>query len=305
MAKKLSGEKTSGMDITIPLFSDICLKIGPGITNGEGYPTSRLQKGLILISNGQELAEEGVGFGVPILKLGVKTIFPGGIELACSEVGARQEITAIFFMNLEERLTSQSLGSVKSRSLYWIKNHLADVYRRFPLARGPLTALSNTLRSKFGWQTTFEDAGCNHAVKVNYTIDSQAGVIAVDVDTTGVPKDGVPKAGVPLNGAPQGGVTEVILMNEQGAHHFDTYSDSSGLLLHGEAIGSWDEVTAERASFLSRVHRLAFNLQQIDGARLFRGRELIGSRLAWSGFGYSLPPTCQSFRYTLGIERLA
>src|SRR4030066_389263 len=178
------------MDITIQLFSDICLKIRPVFKNGGCYPTSRLQKGLILISNGQELAEEGVGFGVPVLKLGVKTIFPGGIELACSEVGARQEITAIFFMNLEERLTSQSLGSVKSRSLYWIKNHLADVYRRFPPARGPLTAISKSLRSSFGWQTTFEEAGYNYAVKVTYTVDSQAGVIAVEVDGTGVPEAG-------------------------------------------------------------------------------------------------------------------
>ena len=300
MAEKLAGKKTSDMDITIPLFSEICLKIGPVITNGEGYPTSRLQKGLILISNGQELAEEGVGFGVPVLKRGVKTIFPGRIELACLEEGSRHEIAAIFFMNLEERLTSQSLGSVKSRSLYWIKNHLADVYRRFPPARGPLTAISNTLRSSFGWQTTFEEAGCNYAVKVNYTVDSQAGVIVVDVDATGVPEDGAPK-----DGAPKVGGTEVILMNEQGAHHFDTYSDSSGVLLRGEAIGSWDEVTAERAYFLSSAQRLAFTLQQIDGARLFRGRELIGSRLAWSGFGYCLLPTSRRFSYTLGIERLA
>ena len=295
MAEKLAGEKTSGMDITIPLFSEICLKIGPVITNGEGYPTSRLQKGLILISNGRELAEEGVGFGVPVLKLGVKTIFPGEIELACLEEGSRQEIAAIFFMNLEERLIRQSLGSIKSRSLYWIKNHLADIYRRFPAARVPLTAISNTLRSSFGWQTTFEEAGCNYEVKVNYTIDSQAGAITVDVDATGVPEDGAPK----------NGVTEVILMNEQGAHHFDTYSDSSGVLLRGEAIGSWEEVTAERASFLSSAQRLAFTLQQVDGARLFRGRELIGSRLAWSGFGYCLPPPSRRFSYTVGIERLA
>jgi hypothetical protein len=153
-----------------------------------------------------------------------------------------------------------------------------------------LTALSNTLRSVFGWQTTYEGSEQNHVVKVVYTVDSQAGVIAVDVDATY---------------APLGGVTEVILMNEQGAHYFDMYADSSGLLLQGEAIGSWSEVTAERASFFSSAQRLAFTLQQIEGARLFRGRELIGSRLAWSGFGYCLPPTSQRFAYTLRIERLA
>ncbi len=289
MIEKLAGEKTSGMDITIPFFSDICLKIQSVYASGENYPTSRLQKGLILISNGQELAEEGVGFGVPVFKLGVKTIFAGGIELTCSEKGTCQEITAIFFMNLEERLTSQSLGSIKSGSLYWVKNHLADVYRHFPLTRHPLTILSNILRSSFGWRTIFEDAKCNYSVEVNYTVDSRAGVIAVEVDATDVPV---------------AGVTEMILMNEQGARHFDTYSDSNGVFLRGEAIGSWDEVTAETAGFLSSVHRLAFTLQKVDGARLFRGRELIGSRVAWSGFGYSLPPTRRRFSYTLGVERL-
>ena len=300
MVQKLAGEKTSDKDITIPLFSEISLKIGPVFAIREDYPTSRLQKGLILIANGQELAEEGVGFGVPVLKMGVKTIFPGEIELAYLVEGSCQVIEAIYFMNLEERLTNQSLGSVQSRSLYWIKNHLADLHRRFPPARSFLTALSNKLRSSFGWQTTFEEAGYTYSVKVNYTVDSQAGVIVVKVDATGATMNGAPKGGVPIHG-----ITEVIVMNEQGAQHFDTYSDSSGTLLRGEAIGSWDQVTAGSASFICSTHRLAFRLQQIDGARLFRGRELIGSRVAWSGFGYSLPPTNQRFTYRLSIERLA
>ena len=245
------------MDITIPLFSDICLKIRPVFKNGGCYPTSRLQKGLILISNGQELMEEGVGFGVPVLKLGVKTIFPGGIELSCLDKGSRQEISAKYILNLEERITSHGLGSIESRLLYQIKNHLAELYRRSPLTRGPLTAISNAVRSSFAWQTTYEDAGYSHVVKVNYAIDCHTGVIAVEVDMVTLAEDGM---------------TELILMNEQGAHHFDLYSDSSGLELKGEKIGSWNEVTAERASFRSNAHRLAFTLQQINGARLFRGR---------------------------------
>ena len=66
-------------------------------------------------------------------------------------------------------------------------------------------------------------------------------------------------------------ITEVVVMNEQGAHHFDLYRDSSGTLLRGKEIGCWDEVTAERASFISETHRLAFTLQQVKGARLFGG----------------------------------
>ena len=151
-------------------------------------------------------------------------------------------------------------------------------------------ALSNALRRSFGWQTIFVFTGCDFEVNVNYNINSETGVIMVDVDTAGVSNSGV---------------SEVIMMNEQGAHHFDTYSDSNGIFLKGDKIGGWNEVNAERASFLSQAHHVAFGLQQINGVRLFRGRELVSSRLAWSGFGYSLPLTCQRFAYTLRIDRLA
>jgi hypothetical protein len=281
-----SGKKI--LDINFPFLQGISLKIRPVLANRKGYPSSRLQKGLIIVSNGQELAEEGVGFGVPVLKQGVKTIFAGEIELTWSNMGSRREIEAIYFMNLEEMLISQSLGSLKSESLYRIKNHLADLYRRAPLLRDPLTFLSNMLRSIFRWQTVYEEAGCNYAVKVNYSVDPKAKTIKVTMDTTGASLEGI---------------TEVILMNEQGAHHFDIYSDASGLLLKGDAIGKWDLVTSETASFLCSSQQIAFTLGQINGSRLFRGRESIDNRLAWSGFGYSFHPSIQHFTYTLEIGR--
>lgn len=277
------------MDITFPFFQDIYLRIGPIPLNGTGYPSSELQKGLILISNGQDLTEEGVGFGVPVLMKGLKTIFAGDTELTWLNKGSRQEIVATFIMNLEESLSSQSFGIIKSRPLYGIKNRLADLHRRFPLFRGPLTSLSTLLRRSFGWQTTYKDAGCNHAVDVIYTVDLMEKTITVAVDATGVPTDSV---------------TDIIVMNELGARYFDVYTDSSGLHLQGEEISSWDKVASDRASFLCYAHRLAFTLPQIEGAILFRGRELIGSRLAWAGFGYSLPPSRRIFAYTLMIERL-
>jgi len=49
---------------------------GTGKRN-ENYPSCRIQKGLILVHDNKDLSEEGVGFGVPVLKFGQKTIFPG------------------------------------------------------------------------------------------------------------------------------------------------------------------------------------------------------------------------------------
>jgi hypothetical protein len=141
----------------------------------------------------------------------------------------------------------------------------------------------------FGWKTVFENAGFSTNVKMIYTVDRQAGIINIELDPAN------------LSG---NGITEVFVLNEQGARCFDQYRDSSGTILRGKAIGCWDKVTAEQASFMSGAHQLAFTLPLVNGATLNRGRELIGSRLAWSGFGYTFPPTIERFCYQVRIERI-
>ena len=276
------------MKVSLPLYDGLSLKIGDESAGGDHYPTRRLQKGLLLFHDGQELAEEGVGFGVPILKRGVQTIFPGGIELAWQRRGSVCEVQAAFEMSLVERLARPGGGSLKSRSLYAAKDSLAALHRRSPPLRGPLTATSIALRHTFGWVTTFEEAGFHATLKVTYTIHGEGGRIHVTVDMSGLPREDI---------------TEVAMMNEQGARSFDRYRDTDGATLQGKEIGTWDEVTAAAASFVSTAHEVAFSLGQVDGARLNRGRELIGSRVAWSGFGYSLPPTLAGFDYDVRIEK--
>ncbi len=284
-----ANEMKSGLDISLPFFQDVGLRISVVNHNGDDYPSSQLQKGLILVSDGQELVEEGVGFGVPVLMKGLKTIFAGNVNLIQAERNLETEIAATFYMNREERLASRSGTTIGSNSLYKIKHYLEDLHRRSTLARGFLTSFSDWYLRRLSLRKTFEDAGCNYPIKVNFSLNWESRTVKIDVDATGVP---------------EGEVDQVILMNEQGARYFDTYIDTSGSLLQGAEIESWQTVTAERASFLSRSHHLSFSLQQVSGATLFRGRELVGSRLAWAGFGYSLPPSRRSIAYTLEIERL-
>jgi hypothetical protein len=94
-------------------------------------------------------------------------------------------------------------------------------------------------------------------------------------------------------------------MNEQGARYFLRYRDSSGVVLTGNKINGWDEVTADKASFVCDRHQIAFTLRQVPGARLFRGRELVGTRLAWAGFGYLLPPATGKFGFDIRIEKVS
>jgi hypothetical protein len=121
------------MEITFPNISGISLKIATEITQGNGYPTARLQKGLLLIHDSQDLSEEGVGFGVPLLKRGIHILYPGRVELTSQQIGPIQQVTARFTLDLEEKVTLPGSKSARSSLLYPVKYFLAAVMRRFPL----------------------------------------------------------------------------------------------------------------------------------------------------------------------------
>ena len=156
-----------------------------------------------MILAGQELAEEAVGFGVPVLKRGLQTIFPGEVKLASSSDGSIQKVTADFKLNLEEKIARPGTASVSGPWLYAFKNLLAALIRRFAPLRWPLTSLSNTLRALFGWETLFEASGFAAGVTIVYAVDAGRGIIKVEVTSHELLK---------------GGITEVVVMNEQGAH---------------------------------------------------------------------------------------
>lgn len=275
------------MKLSVPLGDGLCLTIADQSETTSDYPTRRLQKGLLLRDGEQDLAEEGVGFGVPILKRGAQTIFPGSVELTASRTGADWEVTAVYAMDLVERLGRPGGASLRSGPLYAIKDALAAAHRRVPALRGPLTALSAALRRVFRWSTVYERTATRARIRVRYAIDASRGRIGVRVETAGLPRE----------------VSEVVVMNELGAHFFDRYTDADGADLRGAAVGTWDAVTAPWARFASTTHKVAFSLARVEGARLSRGRELIGSRLAWAGFGYALAPLPGAFVYEIHVAR--
>jgi hypothetical protein len=275
--------------LTIPIVGGISVRMAANPASGRGYPTKRLQRGLLLFQDDEDLAEEGVGFGVPVLKRRSQTLFPARVELTERRNGPSLEITARYDIRLEERLARRGSPSIHSPLFYAAKNALAGLIRDTPLTRHLLTNVSSAMRWLFGWVTTYEDAGIRAAVQVKYSIEAGSGVIRVDMEAPDLLKLGV---------------TEVAIMNEQGARHFDAYQDADGTTLNEDRIGCWDEVTSESGTFVSHDRRVSFTLRQVRGTRLFRGRELVGSRLAWCGFGYTFAPTREKFSYDIGIETL-
>jgi hypothetical protein len=267
----------------------MALRISTGAYGNSNYPTDRIQKGLVLLSNGEDLSEEAVGFGVPILKRGLQAIFPGEVELYPQTSSLPTEFSARYKMNLVEKIARSDDGILNNRYLYASKNLLAALIRRLPIIRKLLTGTSNLLRASFDLKTTYEPGEYFTFVAITYSIDPAKGRIKVAL----IGQDFIP-----------GSINEIIMMNEQGAHHFDMYEEANGELKHGKQIGCWDEVAAQNAAFISSRQRISFSLPQVKGSKLYSGRELIGTRLAWSGFGYSLPPNLEHFSYEISLRRV-
>jgi len=250
----------------------------------------QLQQGFRLIDHGQDLSEEAVGFGLPVVKRGSRTIFPGTVALISEQTGSLWRVEAEFTFNLEERISRGSSPSLRSRPIYIARDSLAAIIRRFRPLHGLLIAASSWLRSLLGLSTVYEEAGFRAGLNVHYAIDSATGVIQVSLDAS------------PLMGH---GVTEVIMMNEQGGYLFDVYRDSAGGNLHGARIGAWERVTAPEAWMVSSTRKVVYTVAGGDGASLYRGREVVGSRLAWSGFGYSFNPALGKLEYVIRIARVS
>jgi len=254
---------------------------GPESDGGE-YPSSMIRKGLTMSFGGLELCEEGVGFGVPVLKEPWETIFPGGLRVRTGPSVAVVE----YEMNLVERLSLPTRRSLPAALLNALREPLALLHRRLPVLRKPLTGISNFLRALFGIRTTFERAPSRGTIRVTYRLDEATGKVSVHVETHDISTEGC---------------IELIIMNELGARFFDHYADSTGCELQGDAIETWREVAAARATFHDSRHGVSFTLGSAPEARMFRGRELTEGRLAWAGLAYVLPAETKEFSYDITI----
>jgi hypothetical protein len=268
----------------LSLGGGLCLRMVSQRANAPGYPTSVIQKGLILCDGASDLAEEGVGFGVPLLKQKLGTVFPASARIVSSNA---KGLTADFDMSLAEGFSTEK-KAVDSPLLDLVKEVLAGAHRGIPLLRCPLSALSSAIRTVFSLKTVFHRTVSLGFVRVEYRIDKTLGKLTVRVDARGAARDRC---------------TELIVMNELGARHFCRYRDSDGLSLGEAKIETWHEVRASEASFLDPARKLGFSVRRHPAGRLFRGREVVAGRLSWAGFGYVLPADTATFRYSVRIRR--
>ncbi len=246
--------------------------------------TAELQKGLVLVLNGKELIEEGVGFGVPVVIYSDETYFSGSAHVLISEDVQDKIIIKHFYMDRVSRKSWIGRILIDNRIYRMFTNFLADVYRNRPTYRKVIFPLIR-LRSKIGIKTIFVKVESRGEIIVEYRIRERS--INVEVDFTKLSK---------------GGCRCALLLNEQGSTFFKRFVDSDGLNLSNDQIGAWDLIKADWACLSNSDGTLGFCLKSIPNCKLFRGRERIEGRMAWAGIGYELSQVQTRFNYRINLR---
>ncbi len=246
--------------------------------------TGALQKGLVLSLDGQELIEEGVGFGVPIVKYRDKTFFSSTADVSIKKVGSDTILTKVYVLDTVS-LKKFGQASYIDDDLY---SPLRKTFQMLYLKHKKLSPLFNKameLRDLANIKTEFITVKPRGTITVTYHCQPKAINIRADFSK------------ITLNKC-----VEVLVLNEQGSGIFQRYVDSDGLTLRGNKIGAWEKVTAELASLQSEKCELSFILQKEVGVQLFRGWEQTRKRFSWAGLSYSMPPNKGVFDYTIRLK---
>jgi hypothetical protein len=243
--------------------------------------TSPLHKGLVLMANNEELIQEGIGFGVPVVKYKDKTYFSGS-----SQSTVVQSSPVI----IKRRFVLDCISKKKIAKEYINDSFYHILHRKFSsfyLMYPQLSALFNffmELRNLLGIQTELNRVSPRGAVTVIYRL--MPSEIKVTVDFTRIAsKD----------------AKELLVLNEQGSI-FDRYVDSSGLFLASTGISGWAKVLADEASLYCSCRNAKFTIKKSHPAQLFRGWEATKHRFSWSGLSYSLPIKTRIFNYSILFE---
>ncbi len=255
------------------------------------YPDSRprnleiaaLQKGLVLLHEGEEVVEEGAGFGSPIAMYGEEAYFCRTARTELLQLD-RDSVTLKKTFYLDSVSRKAIRGFRVNNGLYmFVHRTFERGYLKKQKAR-PVFDWMMHLRGVLGVETKFVDAQPKGEVTINYHLEN---------DRVGIRAD--------FSKMDKADCGEILILNEQGAISFPRYRDSDTALLVGREVEAWARVGAKEATFVNPATGLSFSLRHVEGADLVRGREQVKNRFAWAGLTYLLPPETVEFAYTIRL----
>jgi hypothetical protein len=268
------------------LSERLCISLKPPSSIGP-YPTSKIQKGPVLVCGSADLSGEGIGLGVPVAKFAHRVVFPGKAQVNEQREDGHLSVWVVDYeLNLEERVTLKSGKSIQNDIFYRLTEGFAGLHKAIPISRDLLEYGNRALRFTWGLSTTFETTPSAGSVRVSYTVDRGEGVLHVSVDARRLNKTGC---------------TEMILLNEQDGNLFDRYSDTNGDLV-GKEIGTWEETDADYITLSDSCDNVNIAFRSVAQSTMYRGREVAQGRLSWTGVAYVIPPHCIDFEYEIRIR---
>jgi hypothetical protein len=246
--------------------------------------TASLQKGLVLLYDGNELIEEGMGFGVPVLICRDEPYFSSTARCLVSHDCQNTTFVKSFVM---DTISRKRIGgdAYFNGGLYSLFHRIFHALYTLNL---PLTPVFNGFIASaaiIGVSTEFVRVKPRGVVSVKYTFNADA--LWVEAS---------------FNGLEKSGCKQIVMLNEQGANFFRRYSDSNGKTFVDAEIGAWSPVKAFEATLSDTEGALGFSLKNQRNAVLFRGREAIPARYSWVGLSYSLRPSGSTFKYAVRLK---
>jgi hypothetical protein len=245
--------------------------------------TAKLQKGPILVCNGKELAEEGLGLGVPVCRYVDGTRFSLSADTFVDHSRRRQSIVKIY--NIDGIASKRFRGVPIRRGKYlasllkvleagyrWLRRYMANA------------ALMLDLISFLGMTNEYVPSRSKGQIEVVYRCSGASIQISAN-----------------LEGLSQEGLQSTVFANEQGGTLFSKYTDSTGVELRGREIEPWRTTSAEWASLHSPEFGVGFSLQRPSGWSIVRGREVVKDRISWSGLDLLYRGIPQALEYRVTV----
>jgi hypothetical protein len=278
---EILGLKTKvGNSLTCPLNESLSVRLYRD-NKPHCLETAVLQKGLVLVYEGEELIEEGIGFGVPVIKYEDKTFFSSNAQIVVNPETGSFEKHYLLDTNSTKRFYKTHVDD----NFYQVIHKLFEKAYLGHQTMQPVNNKIMELREILKIKTEFRQVQSRGVVKVKYALKCNA--VEVSVDFSGIDLEGC---------------LEFLVLNEQGANTFGCYTDTDGLRLNGARMGAWDLVSAKGATLTNPDGSLAFSLEHKSSAKLFRGWEKTRNRFSWAGLSYSLQPSRSRFDYVISVK---
>jgi hypothetical protein len=236
--------------------------------------TSGIQKGLLLNLGGQILCQEGLGFGVPIVREPTNTYFSKKSKINFS---SEREIAKTYFFDCVSRIKISTPFVTQTAFFTRIFEKMVSFYMKKESLQPILLKALQIATKIFQGKCIFVDIDEIGDATVHYHV--QGNSIAIEAAFHTSLSDPV-----------------FTMANEQGADFFD-WGSVDGKLIDSKEIKGWMRVS--EATYISTEKKISFTLEGVKDKTIFLGRERT-EFLRWAGI--NLEGRNPSFEYVVKME---